>query len=166
MNILSLESLKYNVYTKLYNFYYPVLAYVDTKIEQSLGIYIVQQGEEMRMDLVMMSIYDDASVLKSMDVLLFINNIDNPLNIMVGDIIYHPPLDVLDSYRYTFEPSSRAGENVRKALAVPNKTTKKDGNRRKFVENGYSLPPVVLDESKPPVRVEGDKIVIGGLNSN
>jgi hypothetical protein len=120
----------------------------------------------MRMDLVMMSIYDDASVLKSMDVLLFINNIDNPLNIMVGDIIYHPPLDVLDSYRYTFEPSSRAGENVRKALAVPNKTTKKDGNRRKFVENGYSLPPVVLDESKPPVRVEGDKIVIGGLNSN
>ena len=87
-------------------------------------------------------------------------------NIMVGDIIYHPPLDVLDSYRYTFEPSSRAGENVRKALAVPNKTTKKDGNRRKFVENGYSLPPVVLDESKPPVRVEGDKIVIGGLNSN
>jgi hypothetical protein len=142
------------------------LAYVDVKIDQSLGTYIVQQGEEMRMDLVMMSIYDDASVLKSMDVLLFINNIDNPLNIMVGDIIYHPPLDVLDSYRYTFEPSSRAGENVRKALAVPNKTTKKDGNRRKFVENGYSLPPVVLDESKPPVRVEGDKIVIGGLNSN
>ena len=85
---------------------------------------------------------------------------------MAGDIIYHPPLDVLDSYRYTFEPSSEAGENVRKALAVPNKTTKKDGNRRKFVENGYSLPPVVLDESKPPVRVEGDKIVIGGLNSN
>jgi hypothetical protein len=166
MNIISLESLKYNVYTKLYNFYYPVLAYVDVKIDQSLGTYIVQQGEEMRMDLVMMSIYDDASVLKSMDVLLFINNIDNPLNIMVGDIIYHPPLDVLDSYRYTFEPSSRAGENVRKALAVPNKTTKKDGNRRKFVENGYSLPPVVLDESKPPVRVEGDKIVIGGLNSN
>ena len=136
MNIISLESLKYNVYTKLYNFYYPVLAYVDVKIDQSLGTYVVQQGEEMRMDLVMMSIYDDASVLKSMDVLLFINNIDNPLNIMVGDIIYHPPLDVLDSYRYTFESSSRAGENVRKALAVPNKTTKKDGNRRKFVENG------------------------------
>jgi hypothetical protein len=164
MNIISLESLKYNTYTKLYNFYYPVLAYVDIKVDKSLGTYIVQQGEEMRMDLVMMSIYDDVSILKSMDVLLFINNIDNPLNIMVGDIIYHPPIDVLDSYRYSFEPSSRAGENVRKALAVPNKTTNKDGNRRKFVENGYSLPPVVLDESKPPVRVEGDQIVIGGLN--
>ena len=164
MNIISLESLKYNIYTKLYNFYYPVLAYVDVKIEQSLSKYVVQKGEEMRIDLVMMSIYDDVSLLKSMDVLLFINNIDNPLNIMEGDDIYYPPSEVLDSYRYSFEPSSRAGENVRKALAVPNKTTKKDGNRRKFIENGYSLPPVVLSESKSPVRVEGDKIVIGGLN--
>jgi hypothetical protein len=164
MNITSLVSLKYNIYTKLYNFYYPVLAYVHIKIDKSLDTYIVQQGEEMRIDLVMMSIYDDVYSLKNIDVLLFINNIDNPLNIMVGDIIYHPPLEALDSYRYSFEPSSRAGENVRKALAVPNKTTNKDGNRRKFVENGYSLPPVVLDESKPPVRVEGDKIVIGGLN--
>lgn len=166
MNITSLESLKYNVYTKLYNFYYPVLAYVNGDVRQDLGQYVVQQGEEMRLDLVMMSIYDDVSTLKSMDVLLFINNIDNPLNILEGDIIYYPPQDLLDSYRYFFEPTTRAGENVRKALAVPNKTTKKDGNRRKFIENGYSLPPVVLDESKPPVRVEGDKIVIGGLNSN
>jgi len=164
MNIISLESLKYNIYTNLYNFYYPVLAYVDTKVEKNLAKYIVQQGEEMRMDLVMMSIYDDVSILKSMDVLLFINNIDNPLNIMEGDTIYYPPVEALDAYRYSFEPSSRAGENVRKALAVPNKTTKKDGNRRKFIENGYSLPPVVLNESKSPVRVEGDKIVIGGLN--
>jgi hypothetical protein len=164
MNITSIESLKYNVNTKLYNFYYPVLAYVDIKVDRSLGTYIVQKGEEMRIDLVMMSIYDDIYTLKSIDVLIFINNIDNPLNIMVDDIIYYPPLEALDSYRYSFEPNSRAGENVRKALAVPNKTTKKDGNRRKFVENGYSLPPVVLDESKPPVRVEGDKIVIGGLN--
>jgi len=166
MNIISLESLKYNVYTKLYNFNYPVLAYVDNNLDATLAKYVVQKGEEMRVDLVMMSIYDNISILKSIDVLLFINNIDNPLNIMVGDIIYYPPLDVLDSYRYVFESNSRAGENVRKALAVPNKTTKKDGNRRKFIENGYSLPPVVLDESKPPVRVEGDKIVIGGLNSN
>jgi hypothetical protein len=164
MNIMSLESLKYNTYTKLYNFYYPVLAYVDTNIDKSLGMYVVQKGEEMRIDLVMMSIYDDVSVLKSIDVLLFINNIDNPLNIMEGDVIYYTPIEVLDSYRYSFEPNSRAGENVRRALAVPNKTTKKDSNRRKFIENGYSLPPVVLDESKPPVRVEDDKIVIGGLN--
>ena len=33
MNIKSLESLKYNVYTKLYNFYYPVLAYLYINIE-------------------------------------------------------------------------------------------------------------------------------------
>jgi hypothetical protein len=160
MDILSLTSLKYNTYTKVFNFYYPVLAY----FRQNLNKYVVQKGEEMRIDLVMMSIYDDVSVLNEMDVLLFINNIDNPLNIKEGDDIYYPAVEALSSYRYTFEPSSRAGENIRKALAVPNKTAQKDSNRRKFVENGYSLPPVVLDESKPPVRLEDDKIVIGGLN--
>jgi hypothetical protein len=163
MNIKSLESLKYNVYTKLYNFYYPVLGYLDINIK-SLNLYVVQKGEEMRIDLVMMSIYDDINSLKHIDVLLFINNIDNPLNIIEGDFIFYPLNETLDSYRFLFEPSSRTGENVRKALALPNKTTKKDGNRKKFIENNYSLPPVLLDESKPPVRVEGDKIVIGGIN--
>jgi hypothetical protein len=163
MNIKSLESLKYNVYTKLYNFYYPVLAYLDINIE-SLNLYVVQKGEEMRIDLVMMSMYDNIDSLKHIDVLLFINNIDNPLNIIEGDFIFYPLIETLDSYRFSFDPSSRTGENVRKALALPNKTTKKDGNRKKFIENNYSLPPVLLDESKPPVRVEGDKIVIGGIN--
>ena len=166
MNITSLESLKYNIYTRVYNFYYPVLAYLNNRIDRDLSTYVVQRGEEMRIDLVMMSIYDDDYSLKNIDVMLFINNIDNPLNIVAGDVIYYPPLEYLDSYRFSFEPTSRVGENIRKALAVPNKTNVKDSNRRKFIENGYSLPPVVLDESKPPVRVEGDKIVIGGLNSN
>ena len=129
-----------------------------------LNEYIVQKGEEMRIDLVMMSIYDNIDSLKHIDVLLFINNIDNPLNIIEGDFIFYPLYETLDSYRFSFEPSSRTGENIRKALALPNKTTKKDGNRKKFIENNYSLPPVLLDESKPPVRVEGDKIVIGGIN--
>ena len=166
MNITSLESLKYNIYTRVYNFYYPVLVYLNNRIDRDLSTYVVQKGEEMRIDLVMMSIYDDDYSLKNIDVMLFINNIDNPLNIMAGDVIYYPPLESLDSYRFSFEPTSRVGENIRKALAVPNKTNVKDSNRRKFIENGYSLPPVVLDESKPPVRLEGDKIVIGGLNSN
>ena len=50
MDIISLSSLRYNVYTKTFNFYYPVLSY----IKSELNTYIVQQGEEMRLDLVMM----------------------------------------------------------------------------------------------------------------
>lgn len=160
MDIISLSSLRYNVYTKTFNFYYPVLSY----IKSELNTYIVQQGEEMRLDLVMMSIYDDVSVLDEMDIILFLNNIDNPLNIMEGDVIFYPPMEALSSYRYTFEPAETSGKNIRRALATPNKTTRKDDNRKKFTENGFSLPPVVLDESKPPVRLENGKIVIGGLN--
>jgi hypothetical protein len=160
MDIVSLLELKYNALSKKFNLYYPQLAFS----KEGLATYIVQSGEEMRIDLVVMSIYDNPYALKDTDVILFLNGIDNPLNINVGDEIYYPELESLKSYRYYFDTASRAGEDVRKQLASPNKTAKPDPARRKFVENGYSLPPVVLDEAKPPVRLEGDKIVIGGLN--
>lgn len=161
MDIISIASLKYNRNTQIFNFYYPVLYYFR---KDDLNEYVVQPGEDMRLDLVMMSIYDDSSLLNEMDVILFINNIDNPLNINEGDVIYYPAAEALSSFRFTFETASSAGQNIRKALATPNKTTKKDNNRKKFLDNGYSLPPVVLDESRPPVRLENGKIVIGGLN--
>lgn len=161
MDIVSLLELKYNTLSKKFNLYYPQLAFSNS----SLGKYIVQSGEEMRIDLVMLSIYDENMYsLKDTDVILFLNNIDNPLNINVGDEIYYPDIEALKSYRYYIDTASRAGEDVRKQLATPNKTAKPDPARKKFIDNGYSLPPVVLDEAKPPVRLEGDKIVIGGLN--
>lgn len=160
MDIVSLNDLKYDTLTRRFNLYYPVLAFSN----DSLYRYVVQSGEEMRIDLVMMSIYNDANTLKDTDIILFLNNIDNPLNINAGDEIYFPPVDSLSQYRVTFEENSRTGEDVRKLLAIPNKTAKPDPSRKRFIDNGYSLPPVVLDESKPPVRLEGDKIVIGGLN--
>lgn len=160
MDIVSLSDLKYDTLTRRFNLYYPVLAFSNNNINK----YIVQNGEEMRIDLVMMSIYNNVNSLKDTDVILFLNNIDNPLNINAGDEIFFPPFESLSEYRVTFEENSRTGEDVRKLLAIPNKTAKPDPTRRKFIDNGYSLPPVVLDESKPPVRLEGDKIVIGGLN--
>jgi len=162
MDIYSLSQLNYNNITKQFNIYYPQFFYSN---RNNLNTYIVQKGEEMRIDLVLLSMYnDDSLVLPNIDVILFINGIDNPLNIFEGDVLYYPAQSALDSYRYVFSESSKAGQNIRKALAVPNKTTIKDDNRKKFIDNGFALPPVVLSESKPPVRIEGDKIVIGGLN--
>lgn len=160
MDIVSLSNLKFNQTTRRFNLFYPQLIFS----ESGLSKYTVQDGEEMRIDLVMMSIYDNVLSLKDTDIILFLNGIDNPLNINVGDEILYPPLDYMDNFRYYFENTQRAGENVIKQLAVPNKTSRPDPARKKFTENGYSLPPVVLDESKPPVRLEGNKIVIGGLN--
>jgi len=162
MNIESLENLKYNRVTEKYNLYYPQLLF---RPNIELNIYYVQKYEEMRIDLVMLSMYEnDPYVLKNIDIILFINGIDNPLNILEGDILYFPEVQNLDTWRFSFEPTTKSGENIRKALATPNKTTRIDSNRKKFVENGYSLPPVVLSESRPPVRLEDGKIVIGGVN--
>jgi hypothetical protein len=162
MDIYSLSQLNYNQTTQLFNIYYPQFFYTR---KENLNKYIVQRGEEMRIDLVMLSMYnEDTLVLPNIDVILFINGIDNPLNIFEGDVLYYPAQSALDSYRFVFNQGSKAGQNIRKALSVPNKTTKIDSNRKKFIDDGFVLPPVVLDETKPPVRLENGKIVIGGLN--
>ena len=62
----------------------------------SLSQYTVQKGEEMRMDLVCESIYNNTDYI---DILCSINNIDNPLNIREGQIIIYPTSN-LDVLRY------------------------------------------------------------------
>lgn len=159
MNIKSLESLKYNINLDMFDMFIPQFM----NIGGSLNTYIVQTYEEMRIDNVMMSMYNnDTNVLSDIDVILFINGIDNPLNIQVGDVLYYPPLEELSSYRFIYEGG--VSDDVKKVLATPNKTTKIDSNRTAYVDNDYTLPPVVMDQLKEPVRVENDKIVIGGLN--
>ncbi len=160
MDITTLSNLKFNNKTKLYNLYYPNLLYLRTA---DLYRYEVKRDEEMRIDSVMTSVYSDQYSMNDVDIILFINGITNPLSIKEGDILYFPPMAALSSYRYVFNIES-SGERVREKLAVPNKTTKKDSNRKKFTDNGYSLPPVVLEATKPPVKLEDGKIIIGGLN--
>lgn len=161
MNIKSLSNLKYNRISKRYNLFYPRLLY---NFSQNLQKYEVQEGEEMRIDLVMKSIYSYDISIEDADVILFINGIDNPINIKKGDIIFYPLFEELDGYRCEISDKSRSGENVRRALSAPNKSTKTDPNRKKFVDDGYLLIPTLTDSEKDPIRLEGDKIVIGGLN--
>ena len=122
----------------------------------------------MRIDSVMLSIYPNYNaVLSDTDVILYINGIDNPLNIVEGMSIKYPQYELLDSFRIFISSDSKVGKNVRDMLAVkaPNKGTRKDSSRKKFVENNYLLPPVVLDRTRDPVRNEDGKILIGGMNN-
>lgn len=161
MDIYSLTLLTYNRSKKTFNIYDPQFKY----LRGGLYTYVVQRGEEMRLDLVMLSMYNnDAYTLKDSDVILFINGIDNPLSIFEGDTLYYPAQEALESYRYVPQVGSPQDRSVRQVLSVPNKTTIKDSSRKKFVDSGFVLPPVVLDEAKAPVRLENGKIVIGGLN--
>ena len=98
MDIKSLTLLKVPTNTNLYDLFNPQIMRIYPSVD--LTEYIVQRGEEMRIDLVMLSMYDDdKSILENIDIICFINDIDNPLNIFTGQKIYYPPVSQLDSYR-------------------------------------------------------------------
>lgn len=133
-----------------------------------LQSYVVQQGEDMRIDLVMESIYGDdgARSFKHADILLYLNDIDNPLDIREGMILSYPPMESLDSYRFVPEEEDENRKDrvsLKQRLAVVNKTTRKDEKRKKFIDANYSLPPTVLKESRPGVVVTPNEILIGGI---
>lgn len=162
MDITSFKYLKYNTIDEKWNLFVPSILYTNN----NLSLYTVQSGEEMRIDLVVLSMYNDNyKALDDIDIILRINNIDNPLNIIEGMELYYPPdISSLDSYRILYDDNSNIGKSIRDVLSKPNKTTKKDNNRKDFLENNYSLPPVVLEQSKSPIRLENGEIKIGGIN--
>ena len=129
----------------------------------TLNVYQVQKGEEMRIDLVMLSIYDDAYSLKDLDVILYINNIDNPLNIREGMLLYYPEIGTFTNFRYYDNGANSVSKSIKSTLGVLNKTTRKDENRKKFLDANYSLPPTVMKESKPAVTISNGNIFVGGL---
>jgi len=164
MNIVSIEKTEWLVAPGWTG--WDVLApsfFITPEQKYNLPIYVVQNGEDMRLDLVMLSIYDDPSTLKHMDVILYINDIDNPLNIRPGMSLYYPEITELDSYRYYDVSDPIASKSIRESLGVLNKTTRKDEKRKKFLDADYSLPPTVLRESKPPVSISDGKIIVGGI---
>ena len=128
-----------------------------------LEAYTVQRGEDMRIDLVMKSIYDDIYTFSDTDVILHINHIDNPLNIREGMILYYPVSESLDDYRYYENGDVATNKSVKQQLGVLNKTTRVDEKRKKFLDSNYSLPPVVLQESKEGVTIGATTIKVGGL---
>jgi len=117
----------------------------------------------MRMDLVIKSIYDDSFYIKDLDIILHINDIDNPLNVREGMVIFYPHVNSLDDYRHIEVESNGSNKSVKQLLGVPNKITRKDEKRKKFLDSDYSLPPVVMKESRPGVIVTSTDIMIGGV---
>ena len=115
--------------------------------------YEVQQGEEMRIDLVCQSIYGNT---KYVDILLDVNNIDNPLNIKEGSMITFPTNNI-DLLRY----SGVDNTSDILTLANSNKSTRKDATRKQYTENNLSLPPTTLEQTTNQFDITGDNIVLG-----
>lgn len=171
MDIKSLSQyLRINRRQGLFDLFRPVIIRPTVKNQPEFLRYEVRLEEEMRIDLVFKNIYDlefntVGLYLEHIDILLALNNIDNPLNIKKGTIIYYPSeLGRLDEFRINAEQDlDLIKTSVGTRLAVPNKSTRKDKSRGSYVENGYSLPPVVQESPKPPVKIENGRFSIGGL---
>lgn len=128
------------------------------KLDNQLRQYIVQRGEEMRIDLVCQSIYDN---MDNIDLICSINNIDNPLNIREGQIIIYPSGN-FDSYRFSERDKQNTidEENI-KQLSNVNKNNRKDQSRKDYLDNNSTLPPTILKKRTNQFNVEGDKIILG-----
>lgn len=118
--------------------------------------YTVLPEQEMRIDLVCLSIYRN---LDHVDMLLDLNSIDNPLNIKAGDIIYYVSSDRLNEFKVTIG----ATKENRRSLLSPNKSNVKDPNRTKYIEDNYQLPPTFLDTPQSPITIEKNNIRISPI---
>lgn len=162
MNIKSLKSSKFNPISKTTNIENP--SFVNNPLID-LYKYTIQQGETMRPDLIMKSIYNINSSFEHIDVILYINGIENPLNLKEGTTILYPKYLDLDKFRYVIKGGelSNLPEDTNQEISKVDKTTKKDKNREEFTKSNYQLPPVVKSKPEPSVRVVGNNIRIGGI---
>ena len=161
MNIKSLNEAKFNTNTQTYRLLNPSFVYTSGVY---LNPYVVNRDREMRPDLIMNDMYGYDN-LGDLDVILYINGVDNPLNIPVGTVLYYPDINDMDSFRFAPKDDTFSSNknSIKQALSTPNKTTREDKKRGDYLANGYSLPPTVLDTPRPPVRLENGNILVGGL---
>lgn len=135
----------------LYNLFDPTFK---LNLGYNLREFIVGPEQEMRIDLVCQEIYKSVD---QVDFLCDLNNIDNPLNIKEGDSILYANYDAISNFRVTIVDNN---ESRAKLLNV-NKSSKKDVNRQKYVEQNFALPPNMKQVPDSAVKIENGQIVIG-----
>jgi len=150
MLIKGLGNLKKDLESGLYDF--TTATWAD--FQAPTYTYEATLGDEMRLDLVCREVFGND---EDIEFLMNYNNIDNPLNVMTGDII-----------RYTSVQDSRRGiyaaiENsaVAAGLILSRRGTRTDPNRTTYLDNLNSLTPTMRAVSGSSVNVVGNKIIIG-----
>lgn len=166
MDIKSLrENIKKEQLEDLFNLVKPVFIF---RTDLNLNSFEVEEKHEMRIDLIFQDMYDLDSTqiglyLENVDVILFINSIDNPLNVKKGTILFYPSIDEIDSYRLQEDEFEMKNKNIDK-LIVPNKASRKDSNRQKFLEqNTQTFSPVMRKAPRNSIEIKNGVFNIGGL---
>ena len=102
-----------------------------------------------------------------LDVILYINNIDNPLNVISGQKILYPPKESLDLFRINIDSTELLGDDQNSKISGNHsKVNRVDKNRADFINNNYTLNPVQSWDNQSSVSLDGNDLIITGLNSN
>jgi hypothetical protein len=165
MDIKSLKDASKDTITDLFDLIKPSFIYRNDK---SLSKITVERYHEMRLDLLFMDMYgleanEVGLYLENIDVILYINGIDNFLNIKDGmDIIYPSSISDFDSFRLEQDDFDIKNMNIDK-ITVPSKSTRKDSTRTEFLNGQSPLSPVLSSKPRNPVQIQNGKFNIGGL---
>lgn len=132
-----------------------------------MDTFEVTEYEEGRIDLVIEGMYGDLNLgYADLDIILYINGIDNPLSIMKGDILLYPPLEAMGDMRWIAKDEKFEKAKRNRTLGVPvgqpNKTTRKDKNRIDYLDK-VAFPPTINEVPRPGVIIENGQIKIGGV---
>ncbi len=115
--------------------------------------YTVLPEEEMRIDLISYNIYKSTDYI---DVILNVNEIINPLNILAGDKLIIPERANINNFRIV-PPTPPL---LRPSLVNTGRANIKDPKRLEFIENNFQLAPSTLPIPQSPIQVNRDNIVI------
>lgn len=118
--------------------------------------YTVPVEEVGRIDLVCLRMYQE---IDSFDVIMSVNDIDNPLNIREGMSLLYPSYTAIPDFRINTQETIE----TRAVLLNANKLSRKDASRQKYLEENRKppLPPNFAMEPEPQVRIVGDELIIG-----
>lgn len=150
--------------TRVYNLFDPKMIY---NLEPELKTYVVGRFQDGRIDLVLESMYGGLDgVFENLDIILFLNNLDNPLNVREGMVLVYPAIGDFADYRYDrkLDGLDIASRNslLGTVTTEPNKSRAIDPNRSNYL-NKVAFPPTINQTPKPGVVVQDGKFLIGGI---
>ena len=154
MDFYTINKLKRDVnQNNLYDFF--TVTYDESlRLDTPFQSVRVVEGQYIRMDLISKLVYNDDSYV---DFLCDFNYVDNPLNVMSSDELNYPSVDIMSYYRTT-EVDRKTTSGV---LLDSEKSTKVDENRKKYVEQNYTLTPTSIEVPKEPVQIKQNTIILG-----
>jgi hypothetical protein len=144
------DKLKKDLESGLYDFTTPTWS----DFNAASYTYEATISDVMRIDLVSKELFGNDDEI---EFLMNYNNIDNPLNIMEGDIIRYTSLQ--DSRRGLYADIENSA--VAASLVMSRRGTRIDPNRTTYLDNMSSLTPTMRAVPGSSVNVVGNQIIIG-----